>query len=282
MTRVLLTRATADDPLGRALAEAGFEVVPAALTRTVVAPREDLARALDAITGTAETTTTAQRPKATRAAWAVLTSPTGVRVLAEAADPTLADHLAGTRVAAVGRATARVLAEHGVPVDLTPPPDRSDAAGLAAAFPAAPTAEPGTAGTISRVVLPGSALASPVLADGLAAKGWDVVRAATYTTATVDPATLGDGARLAALTEPWPDAVVVTSGSNARALVDLLGLPPTRVAVVAIGRPTQGALAELGIATAARAKEPAPEGIARATVKAIAQQRTHHPLEEDS
>lgn len=202
--RVLLPRA--DGALADALRAAGADVDAVPVTRT-----EDLPFALP---GTCD--------------WVVLTSPTAVAVLAEA-DVEL--DMLGDAIAAVGSATAAAITELGYQVDLVPS-GRSDAEALLAALLAA---EPEGASA----AIPGSALARPVLADGLAEAGWDVETVATYTTVPVDePPT----------TRPWADydAVVLTAGSIAEAAAALLGVAPAGVAVIAFGEPTARAAAASG------------------------------------
>lgn len=141
----------------------------------------------------------------------------------------------GTRIAAVGRATARSLEAVGYAVDLVPE-GPSSAADLLRVFPE---------GT-GRVVIPGSALSSPELVEGLRRKGWDAHALPIYTVVPVHAPSPN-------LWDRWNaqefDAVVVTSGSIARAINDLLGWPPgTRV--LAFGQPTAAVLAELGVPNA--------------------------------
>lgn len=209
--RILLPRA--DGALADALRAAGADVDAVPVTRT-----EELPFALP---GTCD--------------WVILTSPTAVAVLAEA-DVEL--DMLGDAIAAVGPATAAAITELGYEVDLMPR-GRSDAEALLAALLAA---EPDGASA----VIPGSALARPVLADGLAAAGWDVETIATYTTAPLaePPAN-----------RPWPDydAVVLTAGSIAEATASLLGVAPAGVAVIAFGEPTARAAAASGWAVTATA-----------------------------
>ncbi|MEO7587116.1 MAG: uroporphyrinogen-III synthase [Arachnia sp.] len=141
----------------------------------------------------------------------------------------------GARVAAVGRATAHALEAAGYTVDLVPDGPAS-AADLLRVFP----------GGTGRVAVPGSALSSPELVDGLLRKGWDAEALPIY---TVDPVRRPS----ATLWDRWNagefDAVLVTSGSIARAINDLLGWPPA-TRVLAFGQPTAVVLAELGVPTA--------------------------------
>ena len=210
--RILLPRA--DGPLADALREAGAVVDCAPLTRTVPVLFPRLPH---------------------DANWVVFTSPTAVRVLAECGYPLQAMGRSG--VAAVGGATRRALEEHGVRVALSPE-GSATAAALGRAFPSGS----------GRVLIPGSELASPVLAEALRAKGWTVVSIPTYTTSPVDELPAG-------LADAWGrgdfDAVVVTAGSVARALRGLLGEPPEGTAVVAFGEPSAAAAAEAGLSVAA-------------------------------
>lgn len=154
----------------------------------------------------------------------------------------------GARIAAVGAATAHALEAAGYSVDLVPP-GPSSAADLLRVWP------PGT----GRVVVPGSALSSPELVDGLQSLGWDARALPIY---TVDPVV----APSQQLVERWQaggvDAVVVTSGSVARAIHDLLGWPSS-TRVLAFGHPTAAVLAELGVAAAIAPRQD-PAAVARA------------------
>lgn len=223
--RVFLPRA--DGPLAAALRDAGAEVTCVPLTRTVPLPHDALEPA----------------------DWAVFTSPTAVKVLVEQgiSPATLAPQLA-----AVGAATRRALEASGARVDLTPSGE-SNAEALVAVFP------PGS----GRVLIPGSALARPVLADGLRALGWQVNTVATYTTQTIADVPPD-------LTEPWArgdfDAVVITAGSNARAIAELLGAPAPTTKVVAFGRPSAEVAERLGWRVAAVAASQDSAGVIAAIV----------------
>ena len=186
-----------------------------------------------------------------RVDWLVLTSPVGVRMLTDADVDlaALADH-----IAAVGPATAAAITATGATVDVVPP-DKSDAGSLLAALPEGPAS----------VLLAGSARAGPALASGLAERGWEVTVVPTYTTATVEDA---PGIR------PWTeyDAVVVTAGSIARAVVDLLGPPDPRVAVVTLGEPSAAASDAVGLAVDAVAATQDGPGVVDALVRALTQE----------
>ncbi|WP_324652311.1 uroporphyrinogen-III synthase [Georgenia sp. H159] len=252
--RVLVPRPGADDPLARAVEDAGGVPVSVALTETVVADDAVLDRALE-LAG---------------AAWVVLTSARTVAVLRARADRS-GEHLgnrltravaAGTRVAAVGPATAAALRRAGHGPHLCAPAPESAATLLRSFPPADPSPR--------RVVLPCSALAAPELAEGLRALGWQVERHDVYTTRT---AVLDDTAR-ARLTEPWPDVVLLTAGSAVRALLDLLGPPPATARVAVIGAPTERAARQAGLRVDAVATEASPEGLVAAAVHALRHRTT--------
>jgi uroporphyrinogen-III synthase len=156
---------------------------------------------------------------------------------------------ASVRWAAVGPATGRALAAHGLEVALVP--GTATGAGLAEAFPAAPDDLPAP-----RVLLPLGDLASDTLRGGLAAKGWaaDVVTA--YRTVTRELP--GE------LRRPY-DVVVVASGSAARQVAAQLG--PQRV--VAIGEPSARAAGAVGHTVLAVAAEPTDEALADAVTEAL-------------
>lgn len=174
--------------------------------------------------------------------WVTVTSGTTVTALADRVaallgpEARLADALAGTRVAAVGPGTARVLAAHGVTPDLLPSGERS-AAGLVAEM----TALPGSA---ARVLVPRSDLAEPTVVDGLRAAGWAVDDVVAYRTVPGPPP---DDEVRAAWASGTIHAVLLSSASTARNLVDLLGAPPSSVVVCCIGSRTSAAARGLGL-----------------------------------
>ena len=272
---VLLPRLKERDRIASALEQAGAMVLRAAVTRTV--PGE--AAALEA---------TARRIVAGEAAWLVLTSARTVEalvpyLLAEAGvgsaiwrhglhqEPGTPDPhnspstpaIPPMRVAVVGPATARAWTE------LTETAPDLVARGSATAL----LKEPELAGPLPapnaarRVLLPASALADPALAEGLRRAGWEVKQVAAYTTVTADAHDLPPN-----LEDRWAtggvDAVVLTAPSSTRAVLELLGPPPQRTGLVAIGATTAAATRELGLTVAAVAPSPTPEGVLQATVDA--------------
>ena len=245
---VLLPRVKEPDRIASALERAGAEVQRAAVTRTV--PGE-----------TAALETTARRIVAGEAAWLVLTSTRTVEALAPYLHVSVPSAL---QVAVVGPATARAWTElTGAAPDLV---SRGSAAALLeepvlVGPPPAPSAA-------KRVLLPASALADPALADGLRQAGWEVEQVSAYTTVTAGACDLPPG-----LDDSWAasgvDAVVLTAPSSTRAVLELLGPPPSTTRLVTIGATTAAAARELGLPVTAVAPSPTPEGVLRAVIAAM-------------
>ena len=246
---VLLPRVKEPDRIASALEWARAKVLRAAVTRTV--PGD--AAALEE---------TARRITAGEAAWLVLTSARTVEALA----PYLHVPVPSTlQVAVVGPATARAWTElTGTSPDLV---TRGSAAALLEepVLAGGPQAGPDSA---QRVLLPASALADPALADGLRRAGWEVERVAAYTTVTADTCDLPPG-----MGSTWAtggvDAVVLTAPSSTRAVLELLGPPPSTTRLVTIGATTAAAARALGLPVAAIAPSPTPEGVLRAVIAAM-------------
>ncbi|WP_103061802.1 uroporphyrinogen-III synthase [Actinomyces qiguomingii] len=268
--RVLLPRAKPGDGIAAALAAAGAEVVCVGVTRAApgpVAPRERAAAAL----------------AAGGYAWVVLTSARTLDFfdLSALSGPTGASAAApATGIAVVGTGTARAVRERlGREPDLV-------AAGSGAALLELPQLRggPGAPATSSpacrsgatgvgavrerRLLLPGSALASPALREGLIDAGWQVDAVAAYTMEPVALAELPAG-----LAADWAaggfDAVVLVAGSSTRALVDLVGPPPPATRVVAIGAPTAAAARTAGLRVDAVAARPTPAGVRDALITTL-------------
>jgi uroporphyrinogen-III synthase len=258
--RVLVPRTRSDDTVLAALREAGYSPVPTALvTSEPVDPPDELDRALHALAEGAHS-------------WLAVTSATTVRVLqgrADALGTTLPTLVGTTPVAAVGPATAAALNEAGVEVSLTPRGRTSSAAALVEAWPDAPR------GGI--VLLPCSSIAAPTLATGLRERGWLVDDVVAYRTVTARPA---DPAVAADLAAGRIDAVLLTSGSTATALVDLYGPVPDHLVagprVIAIGTSTAEVAARVGLTVHAVAPEQTPSGLVTALGRALAQRSEQH------
>lgn len=180
-----------------------------------------------------------------------------------------ADSIHGaTRLAVVGQSTAAWIEAHCA---LKPAlVGAGSAAKLLEVFPTPPAAPANalatpTATTVATptICLPQSQLAAPTLAQGLSQLGWQVDAVATYTTVPLPqlPAHLKTQWQAGA----W-DAVVVTAGSSAQALLQLLGPPPKKTAVVSIGKSTTARCRELGLRVDATAATPRAEHITQAII----------------
>ncbi len=189
-----------------------------------------------------------------------------------------ADSIQGTtRLAVVGQSTANWVNTHcalkpalvgagsaAKLLEIFPTPPAAPANALTT--PTATTAAVSTATTPTTpatICLPQSQLAAPTLAQGLNQLGWQVDAVATYTTAPLPqlPAHLKTQWQAGA----W-DAVVVTAGSSAQALLQLLGPPPEKTAVVSIGQSTTARCCELGLRVDATAATPRAEHITQAII----------------
>jgi len=190
-------------------------------------------------------------------AWTVFTSVNGVRGFVERLRGTMAavrpwPHPTA-RIAAIGVATARALAEAGLRCDLVP--ERSDSEGmLEALLPALGEGE---------VLLVRAERGRDVLPRGLAAAGHRVTEVAAYATRPVERLE-PDAAR--ALSEAGVDWVTVTSGAVAEAAARLFGERFSGWRRASISPVTSRVLERLGYPADCEASR--PEG--RALVDAIA------------
>lgn len=270
--RVALPRLKSDDAIAAALKTAGAQVDTFALTQTIPIESEQLEQMR-------------QRLAAGYYAWVVLSSWRAAQAvlpqlnslaLAPASAPTPhSPASAPTRLAVVGQSTADWVNTHCA---LKPTlVGAGSAAKLLEVFPtppaavSTPTATPVTPqqptvtapAAPATICLPQSQLAAPTLAQGLSQLGWQVDAVATYTTAPLTqlPAHLKTQWQAGA----W-DAVVVTAGSSAQALLQLLGPPPEKTAVVSIGQSTTTRCRELGLRVDATAAKPRAEHITQAII----------------
>lgn len=115
------------------------------------------------------------------------------------------------------------------------------------------------------VVIPRSSAAPSSLVDDLAALGITVHHAMLYTTATVDRRP--DSAD--ALAADAFDAVIVRSGSAARALAHHVPAWPTQTRIVAAGRSTALVLRELGLPVSAVAAQPDSHTVVHTLMNAL-------------
>lgn len=272
--RVALPRLKSDDAIAAALKTAGAQVDTFALTQTIPIESEQLEQMR-------------QRLASGYYAWVVLSSWRAAQaVLPQLNALALAPASAPTRLAVVGQSTAEWLNSHCA---LKPTlVGAGSAAKLLEIFPtppATPTVATPTSATAAlmsptilatpqqpavtmpaapaTICLPQSQLAAPTLAQGLSQLGWQVDAVATYTTVPLPqlPAHLKTQWQAGA----W-DAVVVTAGSSAQALLQLLGPPPGKTAVVSIGQSTTARCRELGLRVDATAATPRAEHITQAII----------------
>jgi uroporphyrinogen III methyltransferase/synthase len=144
---------------------------------------------------------------------------------------------AGVKVAAVGRATARDLASHGLRADLVPLMESSE--GLVDVFSRGTLHQPGPLVIPGdRVFLPCSDQALPVIDMGLTALGAKVEKVTAYRNVAVSQ--VPEGIDLASL-----DEVVLTSPTTARAFAQFFPDPPFTLELVPMGAQTVKALTEL-------------------------------------
>jgi uroporphyrinogen-III synthase len=222
--RILVTRPrppahSPPDPLVTALAEIGAHVIWLPTIR--IAPADDPAP-LDAAV---------QRALAGSYAWIVFTS-------ANAVDPVtdrLPDPPTGTRIAAVGPATAAVLVARGWRVDRIPQLHTAEAlVGIL----------DDVAGR--RILFPKADIARPTIETGLTERGASVDAVIAYRTlpAEPDPAALAEVRR-------GVDVAVFTSGSAVRAFAAMVGRQPAdglrRARVACIGPETARAAVDVGL-----------------------------------
>ena len=270
--RVALPRLKSDDAIAAALKTAGAQVDTFALTQTIPIESEQLEqmrqrlasgyyawvvlsswRAAQAVL--AQLNTLALAPTSAPTPHSPTSAPTHLAVVGQSTADWVNTHCA-LKPTLVGAGSAAKLLE----VFPTPPA----AVSTPTATPATPQQPTATAPVAPPTIcLPQSQLAAPTLAQGLSQLGWQVDAVATYTTVSLPqlPAHLKTQWQAGA----W-DAVVVTAGSSAQALLQLLGPPPEKTAVVSIGKSTTARCRELGLRVDATAATPRAEHITQAII----------------
>jgi uroporphyrinogen-III synthase len=242
---VVVTRAEdGDGPLSRELKSLGLPVLVWAAVHVSPADTAQLTEALG---------------RADSFDWVVFTSRHGVAAVTSR----LPVPPPGLRTAAVGRATASVLAQHGWRVDLVP--GEPNAAGLVAAFAASGAARG------ARILYPASSRALPTLAAGLTQLGAEVTTVEAYRTTSGTALDVDDCrswiARqgVGAVTFASPSAVIeLESALGKEDFARLLDTAPA----VAIGPTTARALAERGY-TPTLAESATLRGLARSSLSAV-------------
>jgi uroporphyrinogen-III synthase len=242
---VVVTRAEErDGPLSTELRSLGLPVLVWAAVRVLPTDTTRLEEALG---------------RANSFDWIVFTSRHGVA----AVTARLSGPPPGLRTAAVGRATAKVLEQHGWPVDLigTEP----GAAGLIARFAASGLARG------ARVLYPASSRALPILASGLEQLGAEVTTVEAYR--TVAGAALDIEDCRSWIAREGVGAVTFASPSAVTELERALGRPDfarllETAPAVAIGPTTARALAERGYPSTL-AESATLRGLARTSLRAV-------------
>ena len=192
--------------------------------------------------------------------WCVLTSANAVDAFVELLLERGSDgrSLAGSRLCAIGPATAEALAARGLRADLVP--NEAEGAAVASAL----AREEGAALAGARVLLPRAEGAHPALHEGLRAAGARVDELTLYLAAPPAevPAEAQPLLRAGAI-----EAVTLTSSSTARNLVALLGgdlAPLAGAVVVCIGPRTAETARDLGLTPHVVAKEHTVPGLVAA------------------
>lgn len=160
-------------------------------------------------------------------AWVVLTSTNAVDALFRSIENEGLDNhvFSDVRVAAVGAKTEKALQNRGVNVELVPPSDRHNAAGLVEVFP-----QPQESGL--KVLLPRADIATAVLPDGLEALGYQPHHVTAYRTVS---APAPDPSVAKAIQGGEVDAICFTSGSTVRNFIALVGKPTDTTTIACIG-----------------------------------------------
>ncbi|WP_416443516.1 uroporphyrinogen-III synthase [Leucobacter sp. HNU] len=198
--------------------------------------------------------------------WLAVTSANAAAALVRAGARPRAD----SRVAVVGPSTAEALQQHDFRIAVMPARNYSGE-GLATSMLAALGAGPG------EVLLPVSDQAGTGLEEALRDAGHWVSRVTAYRTVEVAP----DPAHASALAEGGFDAVLVTSGSVARALAAACPVIHAETRVAAIGGPTAQALVDAGLRADTVAPMHTVDGLLDALSAAFALEPTQ-PFESTS
>ena len=197
-----------------------------------------------------------------RFAWAIFTSVNGVAMVdrrLRASGHAWSD-FGGTRVAAIGPATAAALESHDVRAEIVPAEYRAE--GLVERLRA-------LVGTRDRILLPRAAETRDVLVRELSRLGAEVTEVAAYRTRPPDEVS---GALRAALAAGEVDAVTFTSSSTARNFARLFTDDERRawfagVTVASIGPITAATAAEHGFATRVMPSDYTIPALARAIAR---------------
>jgi len=187
--------------------------------------------------------------------WVVFTSPNGVEAFFEMFYRIYGDarEFGGGRIAAIGPATARKVAEYRFKVELQP--EQAVAEEVVKAFDAEMTVEN------TRILVVRPEVSRDVIANELTKKGAIVDEAIAYRTV---PATEDRSGVLARLKEEGADIVAFASSSAVEAFLDLKLPLPADVKYASIGPVTSQTMRRLGLKVAAEAKTHDIEGLVKA------------------
>ena len=194
-------------------------------------------------------------------AWVVISSTNGARAILKAAERVFTPFEA-SRIAAIGSRTRRDLEREGI--DVAFQPSQSSAAAMAAELPVGPG---------DRVLAVRGDLADEELAVALRARGAEVDDVIAYRTHQAPRASRAL-VRQALAASPI-DAVVFTSGSTVRGLVELTldeTINVLSIPAVCIGPETAHAARAAGFRVLAVSPEPSSAALATATAQALALQ----------
>ncbi|MCK4998560.1 MAG: uroporphyrinogen-III C-methyltransferase [Anaerohalosphaera sp.] len=163
--------------------------------------------------------------------WLIFTSANAIKFFFEALYANGLDSrtLANTKIAAIGKATARSLSNHGLRADICPKTESST--GLLEEFDRIDI-------TGKKLLLPQARIATEQLPTGLTEMGADVTKIDAYKTIEVDPGEIDFD---------YIDQVLFTSGSSVHAFINKFGKLPENVKAICLGKPTQAIAKENGI-----------------------------------
>jgi uroporphyrinogen III methyltransferase/synthase len=201
-----------------------------------------------------------------RYAWVAFTSANAVTALRERIELVGLDArvFSGTKIAAVGTATAESLREFGLRPDLVPSGSMT-AAALGREWPP----RDDRLDPLDRILLPRADIATETLVSAVKAKGWLVDEVTAYRTVRAAPPQ--EEVR-AAVRGGGIDAVVFTSSSTVRNFVALCGLPHPSTVVAVIGPQTAATARELGLRVDVESRQSTVTGVAQALAAHLARQ----------
>lgn len=193
--------------------------------------------------------------------WVIFTSVNGVRYFFErlAAAGAGPERLVGRRLAAIGPATARALAEHGLPVDLMPGQYVAEAI----------LEEIGDVAG-QRILLPRADIARKALAEGLQVRGALVDEVAAYRTVATGGRLPEERVEIATFTSPSTlrNFVALMEGAGRPAAAYLAGAQ-----VACIGPITARAALDEGLPVDVVAEEHTVDGLVKAILTHLQEQR---------